>query len=230
VKLCRLTNVQTSAEFLVTVNLDQEPMKHKAILFDLDGTLLDTLDDLADSANAALARNGLATHPVDAYRQFVGDGVVSLMRRAVPSDDCVDDERIDKLVAEMRKEYAWRWDAKTKPYEGVAQLLDGLVQRGVKMGILSNKPHDMTALCVSKLLPNWRFDAVIGVSDDVAPKPEVPPAEFLYLGDTDTDMKTATAAGMFAVGALWGFRDREELLGNGAKVVIARPTELLGLL
>jgi len=142
----------------------------------------------------------------------------------------------------MRRIYGEHWADKTRPYPGVPELLDALAARGVKMAVLSNKPHDATKLCVAKLLPRWRFDAVVGQSKAVPPKPDlagvrsviaqtgVPAEGFLYLGDTNTDMQTANAAGMFAVGALWGFRAPEELLASGAKVLIEKPAELLGLL
>ncbi|MFP4356507.1 MAG: HAD family hydrolase [Phycisphaerae bacterium] len=214
-------------------------MKYKAVLFDLDGTLLDTLDDLADSMNAVLEANDLAVHPVDSYRQFVGDGVVMLVRRALGRELAQDDQLVEELTAQMRQEYSNRWDNQSRPYPGVAEMLDALDSKGVKKTILSNKPHDFTQLCVSKLLGDWSFDVILGVNGEIPPKPAavgvrhvvdqlaMTPDDFVYLGDTDTDMNTAVAAGMLAVGAGWGFRDRAELLGNGAKTVIDQPCELL---
>ncbi len=211
------------------------------MLFDLDGTLLDTLEDLADSMNAALRQLGFPPHPVAPYRYFVGDGVVNLVARALPEAHR-DEATVAKAVALMRRIYGEHWADKTRPYPGVAELLDALVERGVKMAVLSNKPHDSTQLCVAKLLPRWRFDAVIGQSKAVPPKPDptgvreivarlgVPVEQFLYLGDTNTDMQTANAAGMFAVGALWGFRPAEELREAGARVLLERPADLLRLL
>jgi phosphoglycolate phosphatase len=211
------------------------------VLFDLDGTLLDTLDDLADSTNAALAQLGFPPHPLDAYRYFVGDGVTNLILRTLPEAHR-DEATVARTVDLMRRIYGEHWADKTMPYPGVPELLDALAERGVKMAVLSNKPDDSTKLCVAKLLPNWRFDAVIGASKAVPPKPDlagvrqivaklgVPVEQFLYLGDTNTDMQTANAAGMFAVGALWGFRPAEELREAGARVLIERPGDLLGLL
>jgi len=214
---------------------------YRAVLFDLDGTLLDTLADLADSMNAALEGLGFPRHPVEAYRYFVGDGVKMLVARALPERHR-SEETIGRTAESMRTEYARRWDCKTRPYEGIPELLSALSERGVAMAVLSNKPDDSTKLCVSRLLPDWRFAAVQGVSETVLPKPDptgaehvtrglgIPAGEFLYLGDTDTDMKTAVAAGMFPVGAAWGFRTADELRANGARAVIDRPTELLELL
>ena len=215
-------------------------MTYQAVLFDLDGTLLDTLDDLADSMNAVLAANGWPAHPVDAYRTFVGDGVVELVRRALPEDQR-GEETLNRAVQQMRGEYHQRWDCKTRPYDGVAEMLDALSERGVAMAVLSNKPHDMTETCVRRLLGDWTFAAIPGVAADVPPKPDpagtakvcraldIPAERFVYLGDTDTDMKTATAAGTYAVGAAWGFRAAEELSNHGARRVIDAPTELLEL-
>ena len=216
--------------------------KYRAVCFDLDGTLLDTLDDLADSANRTLAAHGLPAHPVEAYKDFVGDGMRTLVRRIVPEHLRDDDDLAEKMFQGARAQYAKRWAEKTRPYPGIPELLDELTSRGLLMAVLSNKPHDFTELCVAELLPHWKFHVVQGVSDDVPAKPDptgvrrvaaaldVPADEFLYVGDTATDMKTATAGGMFAVGVLWGFRQADELRDNGAAVLIERPEELLDLL
>jgi phosphoglycolate phosphatase len=213
-------------------------MSYRAILFDLDGTLLDTLDDLADSMNAALERLGLPPHPLESYRYFVGDGVIELCRRALPPERC-DEQTIHEAARAMRDEYGRRWDSKTRPYEGIPELLDALISRGVAITVLSNKPHDFTKLCVAKLLGRWRFDVVQGLAPGMNKKPDpagalavaqqlkFAPADFLYVGDTNTDMQTAVAVGMFPVGALWGFRTADELLATGARVLLASPTELL---
>ena len=211
------------------------------ILFDLDGTLLDSLDDLADSMNAVLDRLGLPTHPTAAYRYFVGDGMETLARRVLPAAQ-VEAAVVALVVAAMRDEYASRWAVNTRPYDGIPAMLDGLAERGIGMAILSNKPDDFTNKVVASLLGKWQFLAVRGVLPGGPKKPDpegalalagqlgIPTRQFLYLGDTNTDMLTATRAGMFAVGALWGFRTGEELKKNGAKALIARPHELLDLL
>ena len=216
-------------------------MPFKALCFDLDGTLLDTLADLADAMNRALAATDLPTHPVDAYRTFVGSGLAMLVRRAAPPAED-DPDLTDKLIAGMRAEYAKRWAERTRPYDGIPEMLNGIAARGLPMAILSNKPHDFTQICVAELLPHWSFECVQGVSDDVPPKPDPTGAakvaaalgtsadEILYVGDSDTDMKTATAAGMFAVGVLWGFREADELSANGARKLIAKPADLLDII
>lgn len=211
---------------------------YQCVLFDLDGTLLDSLADLAHSMNAVLGRLGLPQHPVEAYRYFVGDGMETLARRVLPPER-LDHALVRQTVIAMRQEYAGRWAEQTRPYPGIPELLDGLANRGIPMAILSNKPDDFTREVVATLLGAWQFRAVRGVRPDGVKKPDpagalaiadelgLSPADFLYLGDTNTDMLTANRAGMHAVGALWGFRTREELKKNGAKAMIARPQELL---
>ena len=211
---------------------------YQCVLFDLDGTLLDSLADLAHSMNAVLGRLDLPQHPVKAYRYFVGDGMETLARRVLPPER-LDNAMVRETVIAMRQEYAGRWAEQTRPYPGIPELLDGLANRGIGMAILSNKPDDFTREVVATLLGAWRFRVVRGVRPDGIKKPDpagalaiadelgLSPADFLYLGDTNTDMLTANRAGMHAVGALWGFRTREELKKNGAKAMIARPQELL---
>lgn len=216
-------------------------MKWRAVIFDLDGTLLDTLEDIADSANHALSRFGLPTHPLDAYRYFVGDGVEMLVRRMLPEADR-SEQTVGEVTTAYRAEYGRRWKAKTRAYDGIEELLDGLAAAGVKTAVLSNKPHEPTQRCVDEFLSKWKFDVVVGHREGTARKPDpagalwiagqwqVAPSDILYLGDTATDMQTAVAAGMYACGALWGFRDAEELQSSGAKVLLEHPAELLGVL
>ena len=213
-------------------------MIHNAVLFDLDGTLLDTLADLGTSMNRALARLGFPPHPVESYKTFVGEGVSVLAQRALPPDRR-DEASVKACVEAMGEEYAIHWMDATRPYEGVAEILSGLAKRTIKLAILSNKPHAMTRLLVAHFFPQTRFDSVNGARDGVPKKPnpaaaleiarqlKTAPERFLYLGDSGVDMDTAASAGMFPVGALWGFRDKKELLIHGAKALINHPLELL---
>jgi phosphoglycolate phosphatase len=149
---------------------------------------------------------------------------------------------VASCVAQMRAEYARRWHAKTRPYPGIPQLLDTLTAHGLRLAILSNKPHDFTVRIAERLLARWSFDPVLGARAGVPKKPDpgaaleiagqrgIPPGAWLYLGDTSTDMETATAAGMFPVGVLWGFRGAAELEASGARLLIQRPDQLLELL
>ncbi|MBI5244750.1 MAG: HAD family hydrolase [Elusimicrobia bacterium] len=213
-------------------------MGYRAVLFDLDGTILDTVADLADSMNIVLASLGFAPHGIEEYKLFVGDGAAELARRALP-ENARDDAAVQRTAAAMREEYGRRYDRKTRPYGGITQLLEALPGRGATMAVLSNKPDEFTRICVSRFFPDTPFATVRGLRPGSAKKPDpsealalareigAQPEEFLYLGDTGTDMKTAQAAGMFPVGALWGFRSAEELNANGAKALISKPEELL---
>ncbi len=214
-------------------------MTYHAILFDLDGTLANTLDDLADAMNWTLRQFGLPTHPADRYRHMVGEGVAVLARRALPPGR---QDLAERIIPRMRQRYGEHMFDKTRLYDGVPELLDELAARSVRTAVLSNKPHAATVQVVGTLLDRWRFDAVRGVADGGPIKPDpagalaiaaelgIPPADWLYLGDTNVDIRTARAAGMFPVGALWGFRDAAELTAAGAAALIEHPQALLDLL
>ena len=213
-------------------------MNHKAIIFDLDGTLLNTIEDLTDSMNLTLSRFGFKGHDQETYKYFIGDGIETLVQRALPPESR-DEGMVARCVAAMREEYALRWDKKTRPYPGIPELLDTLSQKGWPISILSNKPDDSTRMVVAKLLPRWSFQIILGSRPSVPKKPDptaaleiagllnLSPAQFIYLGDTGTDMKTALSAGMFPVGVLWGFRTAQELMDHGARVLIEKPLDLL---
>jgi phosphoglycolate phosphatase len=216
-------------------------MPYAAVLFDLDGTLLDTLDDLADACNAALTIHHFPTHAAKAYRYFVGEGVPHLISKVLPPDH-QDQATMAAVAATYRAEYEKRWNIKSKPYPGIPDMLDELARRRIRLAILSNKPDDFTHQCISAMLPRWTFEMVLGATPNTPPKPHpaaalkiaktmrLAPADFVYLGDTNTDMRTAVAAAMYPVGALWGFRDRPELESAGAKALIEQPQNLLMLL
>ncbi len=217
-------------------------MRFKAVIFDLDGTLLDTIEDLTDSMNAALAGLGFPGCSIEECKQLVGDGLATFVERVLPPEARDNPAIAARLTERMRAEYKRRNAVKTKPYEGITELLDTLTERAMAMAVLSNKPHDSTVEIVKKYFPRWTFRAIFGAREGVPIKPDpapaleiaqilnVAPAEILYLGDTNTDMWTADAAGMFAVGALWGFRTAAELKEAGAKILIHKPLDLLILL
>ena len=216
-------------------------LKYQAVIFDLDGTLLDTLEDLADSMNAALESQGFPGHAVEEYRYFVGDGVKELARRVLPQEKR-DVATVEASVELMTAEYAKRWKAKTRPYPGIEDALDELVAAGVRMAVLSNKPDPFTKMMIPDLLPKWKFQTVLGARPGVPVKPnpqaaleiavmlDLSPEQILYVGDTATDMMTATAAGMYAVGVAWGFREILELQQHGANTIVQKPSELMQLL
>lgn len=210
----------------------------KAVIFDLDGTLLNTLDDLADSMNRVLDRMGLPGHPREDYKYFVGDGIEKLAYRVLPEENR-NKEELARCVTEMREEYGNHWHDQTHIYEGIEAMLSGLARRNIKPAILSNKPDRFTQLTVSHYFPDWNFFPVIGITPGIPKKPDpagafqimnqlqLTPRDCLFLGDTSTDMLTAGEAGIFAVGALWGFRTRDELITSGARALIESPEELL---
>jgi len=191
--------------------------------------------------NTALARLGLPPHPTDAYRYFVGDGTIKLTERVLPKNS-ITDEMVDKCLALMLKEYSRRWSNNTKPYPGIPQMLSAMEKIGLPKAILSNKADDFTQIIVNSLLSDFSFQVVRGLLPSAKRKPDptsalqiadelkIPPSRFLYLGDTKTDMQTAIAAGMYPVGVLWGFREADELLQNGAKKLVKTPADVLKLL
>ena len=211
---------------------------YRAVIFDLDGTLLDTIDDIAGAMNRVLENRAYAPYSVEAYKGLVGDGIEEMVRRAVAPRD-LGEEDIAGIVRDYRREYECCWRAHSRPYPGVPELLGELARRGVKTAVLSNKSHPFTEAMTRELLAPFRFDVIRGAISGVPLKPDpepalmiaaevgVMPAETVFLGDTKVDMKTAAAAGMLPVGALWGFRSAEELKANGAVALIASPVELL---
>jgi phosphoglycolate phosphatase len=212
----------------------------RAVLFDLDGTLLDTLDDLAGAMNRVLAARGLPGHPVDAYRRFVGDGVAALVERALPASARTP-EALASTTAALRDEYARSWAVRTRPYPGIPELLDALVARGLPLAVLSNKPHDAAAAMGTHFLARWPFVEVRGLRDGAPRKPDpaqalelaaalgAEPAACAFVGDSAVDVLTARRAGMRAVGVAWGFRGEDELREAGAEAVLHEPRELLAL-
>jgi phosphoglycolate phosphatase len=215
-------------------------MKFEGVIFDLDGTLINSLDDLADSMNGVLRNAGFPTHEVEAYKYFVGNGIRNLVRKTLP-ETVRDEENVAKYFKQMTDTYGKNCLVKSKPYDGIVKLLGELKSRNLKLAVLSNKVDELTQKIISTLLPDF-FDAVAGVTNEELRKPNpsgamkiskqlgICPENFLYIGDTGTDMQTANNAGMYAIGVLWGFRTEAELIANGARRIIETPPELLTLL
>ena len=210
-------------------------------IFDLDGTLIDSLGDLADAMNAVLEGRGYPVHPQDSYRHFVGDGIEMLVRRALPPE-VVNESNVADYVGLMRQEYSKRWLATTRPFAQIPELLATLHSRGIQTAVLSNKPDSPTRTLVGQLFTNHPFSVVRGERTGVPRKPDptstleiiselgVSPQQTVFVGDTPIDMATGANAGTRTVGVTWGFRDANELLAHGAAHVIQRPLELLGVL
>ena len=216
-------------------------MNFRVVIFDLDGTLLDTLADIGNSANEVLRKLGAPEHPLAAYRDFVGSGVRVLMERILPPE-LHTPEVCDKCVARFAEIYDQRWNRDSQPYAGVVSLLEELTVRQIPMAVLSNKPQRFTEACVAHYFGRWKFAAVVGQRDGVPRKPDptsaleiarqigVAPESCLYLGDTNIDMETARSAGMYPVGAAWGFRSVTELKQSGAAAIAYHPCDVLSML
>ena len=215
-------------------------MEFDGVIFDLDGTLVDTLEDIGDAMDRVLAREGAPGHTYGEYRYLIGHGIRNLVTEALPAE-LRSDERVARCYERMIDDYGVNSLVKTRPYEGVPELVRGLRAGGVPLAIHSNKSDALTHDIVAALLDPEDFVAVHGARPDAPLKPDpavalaiaarfgLPPARVVYLGDSLVDMRTATAAGMLPVGASWGFRTCEELVESGAAVVIDAPLNLLEL-
>jgi len=212
-------------------------MRKVSIIFDLDGTLLDTLRDLAETGNDVLLRLGFSGHEIDDYRQFVGDGMRMLVKRMLPPG--VADKVVDEGLRLFREIYKEHWQRNCCLYEGIGAMLAALKNNSIQFSVLSNKPHAFTVQFCDQFFPEKPFSAVRGQQDGFPKKPHPDgalelaaimgssPADVFFVGDSNVDMKTAANAGMTAVGVSWGFRGVEELRENGADIIIYEPLELL---
>ncbi len=212
----------------------------RAALFDLDGTLVDSLADIGAAMNHGLASQGLPPHPLSRYRHFVGEGVRQLVRKAAAPEAREDVH--EAILASYRAYYDEHLFDSTRPYPGVPEVLARLAGDGVRLGVLSNKADGYTRRLVERLFPGVPFGAVYGEREGVPRKPDptaalglaaelgVAPAECAFIGDTPVDMGTARAAGMYAVAVGWGFRDGPELRAHGARVLATTSEELLAAL
>ena len=215
-------------------------MRFAGVIFDLDGTLADTREDLADAMNRVLAAERLPLHDFAAFGAMIGAGVRNLVTEALPAERRTD-ETIARCTAAMMADYGRHCLVNTRLYDGVAETVARLRAGGVRLAVLSNKPDELTRQIVESLLRGADFEEIVGARLDLPPKPDPAGAlrigrrlglavgSIALVGDTGIDMITATAAGMLAVGASWGFRSVGELLGNGAQAVLSHPLELLDL-
>lgn len=213
-------------------------MKVDAIIFDLDGTLLDSIGDIATCGNETLASMGFPPLTVDEFRAHVGDGIAGLARKVLPSEHR-DTASVTKFLEGYRALYSQKWNQTTAPYKGVEGLLENLRARGVRLAVLSNKRDDFTKVCVDSLLPPDAFLEVRGESEVTPKKPDprgalsvaetlgVEPRRCLFVGDSEIDAETAQRAGMGFVAVEWGYRSRAELEKAGARNFIQTPSQLL---
>ncbi|MDP4281990.1 MAG: HAD family hydrolase [Bacteroidota bacterium] len=210
------------------------------VIFDLDGTLINSVEDLADSMNIVLTGNHYPVHDLSAYKTFIGNGIRNLVNIALP-ESARDEHTIEECYRQMMDVYNNNCVNKTKPYEGIIDLLSILKSREMKLGVFSNKADVFTKKIVQTLLPGY-FDVIMGLNAEALKKPnpygvlqickklDVSHENMVFVGDSGIDMKTAINAGMYGVGVLWGFRTKEELLADGAKCLLQHPLDLIRLL
>lgn len=216
-----------------------DEMNFEAAIFDLDGTLVDSIEDIAESMNKVLSENNYPVHSLDAYKTFVGKGLMNLTRVSLPAT-VQEEKTVIKCYNRLLEVYKERCTEKTKPYKGIMPLLDELKSRGLKLAVFSNKADVLTKKIVEILMPGY-FDIVVGMTTEELKKPNptcaleisehlgVRPGNIVYLGDSGIDMQTARNAEMYGVGVLWGFRSEEELVSAGADAILSHPLDLLEL-
>jgi phosphoglycolate phosphatase len=217
-------------------------MTVKGIIFDLDGTLLDTITDITNSMNLVLQEMSLPSLSENQYKTFIGSGVQQLVERVIPQHKN-NQEIIDNFLASFRKYYEQKWKEHSSPFEGIIELIEYLFEKKIKIAILSNKPHKNTIEMTKELLPD-RFEFIYGerLPEGIPKKPDPyaaleigklfgeKPENILFVGDTDVDMLTAQNANMIGVGVLWGFREKKELLNSGAKYIVQKPLDICEIL
>lgn len=220
--------------------IDQK-RQFKAILFDLDGTLVNTLKDITDITNRVLKKRGFPEHNADSYRYRVGNGARVLIEKSLPPA-LLTEELIEECLTEFSGIYSADPIGTSIPYPGILELLDKIESLKIPKSILSNKPDAITKQVVQTLFDSYSFTAVQGAKEGIPKKPDpqaaleicgkmgVQPEEVLYLGDSGVDMETAVSGGMFPAGVQWGFRDTEELKAHGAEMIISQPSEILNYL
>jgi len=213
----------------------------KAIVFDLDGTLLNTLESIGNAFNRSLRKMDMPVHEIDDYRYFIGDGVFNCAKRCLPSKHR-NEKNINLLVEIERSDYARSWKIDAQPYDGIATLLDSAQGADYRLAVLTNKDDVFAQQCVRHFFPTTNFDCVMGHSSSVPHKPNATgglmiarqlgfaPHELAMIGDTSIDIHTAQACNMFSVGVLWGFREISELEEAGADRIIEHPNQLLDIL
>ncbi len=211
-------------------------MKYSSIIFDLDGTLLDTLTDLAETANVVLKQHKFPTHRQSEYRNFIGDGLAVLMQRITPPG--TKEQIIRQCCDVFTRLYSQFWNRNSCPYPGISDMLSALKSRRIKLNVLSNKPHEFTRLFIEEFFPDEPFAIVYGQRDGFAKKPDpavalhiagecgIDPCEMLFVGDSAVDIRTGKAAGMATAGVTWGFRSVQELMANNPDVIVNSPLEL----
>lgn len=214
-------------------------MQIEGVIFDLDGTLVHTIEDLADSANTLFERHGLPSYPVENFIQWIGDGAAKFIEHGIGS--VIDRNQVKDYVLEFKEIYGRNLSNKSRLYVGIDEMLDVLIEKQIRISILSNKPHQFTLDVADTYLKKWPFEPILGQRDEVPRKPdpssaleiaqkmEIDPAHILFIGDSAGDIHTAIAAGMIPVWVSWGYGSPEPKIKN-LSIVIHEPAEIPELL
>lgn len=212
----------------------------KAVLFDLDGTLADSLLDLSISTNYAISKFGYKPQPTESFRLFAGDGMAKMIERALPENTNKENE-VSRIMPVFLDYYGNHFCDNTTAYEGVVELIDNIKSKGIAVAVVTNKAQEMAEKVVLKLY-GGRFDLILGKRDGVPPKPDptsalmamrelnAKPSECIFVGDSKMDVMAGVNSGAYPIGVLWGFREKEELISGGAKRLIEKPQELLAII
>ncbi len=223
---------------MTRVDMTSETSPLQAVFFDLDGTLIDSLADIAESVNLMLDEHGFPRRAPSLFNEYVGDGVIKLIQRAVP-ETVTDPAIIEACMAGYLKHYDQLWHDQTRPYPGIEEAIQTLRAKGLKVGVISNKPHHFTLLCCEHFFGAAAFDGVLGQRMEVPRKPDAAGALELaamlgvdvhrcaYVGDSGVDMRFGVNAGMRRIGVRWGFRSEQELRENGAEILVSTAAQIV---
>ena len=215
-------------------------MQVEGIIFDLDGTLVHTIEDIAGAANRMFEQHGLPTHGVPYYLKWIGNGAVKFIEKALSTE--VDEEQLMAYVTEFKEIYGQNLHDKSRVYDGIPELLDELVSQGFKLSVLSNKPHQLTQIVWEYYLSDWPFNPVFGQREEVPRKPDpaaafeiaemmkIEPDRILFVGDSDNDILTAQAAGMIPLGVSWGYGRLVNEPVEGMGELMDQPSDILSKL
>jgi phosphoglycolate phosphatase len=212
----------------------------KAVIFDLDGTLLNTIEDIRDSINQFLANNNFPTYSTESYYQFVGDGLADLLKRAIPNE-YLNNEIINKGIEFFNQDYKTRWKKQTKPYNGIIELLEKLKEENYTIAVLSNKPDTFTQIMVNEIFGENYFSLVQGALEEHPLKPDpflanqllaklnLSANQTIFVGDSNIDILTGKNYGAKSIGVAWGFRGSDELRETGADFIAEKPEDIFDI-
>ena len=214
-------------------------MEKKAIIFDLDGTLVNTIEDLADCVNHVLKKHGYPTHEISKFKAFIGSGAKNMVAAALPEMIRKQNELLEPVLEEYKSYYALHYKDKSKPYQGIQEMLEAFSEKNIPLAVCSNKQQSATGIMIREMFPEDTFCCIYGERKGVQRKPDpagpleiaekmqIQPENIIFAGDSDADILTAVNAGMIPVGVAWGFREVSELLENGAVFIAYEPRDLV---